>query len=69
MIQGPYHWKSLICKWNMLYVNFKTIFKKMDKAFRQNYLQVLNVRVDFIHRDLKIYPNDYLQKPIERTTY
>ena len=44
----------------MLYVNFKTIFKKMDKAFRQNYLQVLNVRVDFIHRDLKIYPNDYL---------
>ena len=53
----------------MLYVNFKTIFKKMDKAFRQNYLQVLNVRVDFIHRDLKIYPNDYLQKPIERTTY
>lgn len=53
----------------MLYVIFKTIFKKMDNAFRQNYLQGLNVKVDFIHRNLKIYPNDYLQKPIDRTTY
>ena len=41
----------------------------MDNAFRQNYSQNLNFKVDFNQRDLKIYPNDYLQRPIDRTTY